>query len=152
MIDSLLSGGIGFFAPKKADGLGAREIGRVLLLDRGLEVPLGLPVGLKEFAAGFGLNFMAFTLNLADTEEVGLSMLPDVCGLGIRGAVPTGFFGSIRGSCIGKGVGIETGIPALCCWWLLAKRWLKRRLSAPDEFVGPLRWRDVCVACGPVGG
>ena len=116
MIDGLSSGGIGFLAPKNADGLGAREIGRVLLLERGLEVALGLPVGLKEFAAGFGLNSMAFTLNLADAEEVGLSTLPDLCGLEAKGALPAAFFGGIRGSCIGRGVGIDTGMPALCCW------------------------------------
>ena len=116
-------------------------------------MPLGLPVGLKEFAAGFGLNSMAFTLNFADTEEVGLSMIPDLCGLGIREAVPAGFFGGTRESCIGKGFGMDTAIPALCCWWLLAKRLLKRRLlSAPEGFMGPLRWRDVCVDWGPVGG
>ena len=78
-------------------------------------MPLGLPVGLNEFAAGFGLNSMALTLNLADTEEVGLSMLPDLCGLGIREAVPGCFLGGIRESCIGKGVGIDAGIPALWC-------------------------------------
>jgi hypothetical protein len=39
---------------------------------RGLEVALGVPPGRKVFAAGFGLNSLARTLNLVDMVEEGV--------------------------------------------------------------------------------
>lgn len=111
-IEGLSAAGIGFLFPKKTAGLGARELGRTLGVDLGLEVALGFPVGLKEFAAGFGLNSEAFTLNLAEAAEVGVWTLLDLCedefgGLAAGLDAPLGLLW------IGNGVGTFTGSPPL---------------------------------------
>ena len=67
-----------FLVPKKSLGLGARDMGRALALDLGLEAALGSPVGLNVLAAGLGLN----TLNLAEAAEVGVRTVLDACELG----------------------------------------------------------------------
>ena len=51
-------------------------------IDLGLEAVLGSAVGLKELAAGFGLNSIALTLNFAETAEVGVRTLLEVWELG----------------------------------------------------------------------
>lgn len=79
-MEDLSSAGIGFLFPKKAVGLGARDVGRAFGVDLGLEVVLGFPVGLKALAAGLGLNSEALTLNLAEeVAEVGVRTLLDPC-------------------------------------------------------------------------
>jgi hypothetical protein len=71
LIDGRSEIGRGFFAPKKTEGLVTRETERPLTNDDGLdEAP-----GVKVLAAGFGLNSMAFTLNLLETAEVGVCVL-----------------------------------------------------------------------------
>ena len=82
-IDGLSEGAIGFRLPKNIDGLGARDTDCVIAPETGLEVALGSVVGLKELAAGFGLNSMALTLNLADVAEVGLRTSLGFWGLGV---------------------------------------------------------------------
>ena len=75
-------GGSGFRSPKNAEGLDARDTGRVFTLDDlGLEATLGSAVGLKELAAGLGLNSKALTLNFAESAEVGLRTPFAFCGL-----------------------------------------------------------------------
>jgi hypothetical protein len=117
-MDGLSAGGSGFLFPKKALGLSAREAGRALGVDdTGLDVMLGLAIGLNAFAAGFGRKSGALTLNLlAEVAEVGVLKALDVWESDIGGALAVGlavrFLGMV---CIGIGLGTETGIPALCC-------------------------------------
>lgn len=72
MIDGLSRTGTGFLEPKKTDGLGARETDRVLGPDLGLADITDAPPGVKELAAGFGLNSSALTLNLVETADEGV--------------------------------------------------------------------------------
>ena len=109
-IEGLSPGGKGFLPPKKSLGLGCRDAGLTLTADRGLEVVLGA-VGLKVFAAGLGLKSRALTLNLADTADVGVRTVLDACELGT--AFAEGLLGGFWALCMGRGVGMETGIPAL---------------------------------------
>lgn len=83
-IEGLSDAGKGFLLPKNSLGLGARDTGRALCEDLGLDVLLGTAVGLKEFAAGFGLN-------LAETAEVGVRTLLEVCELEIGPELLEGF-------------------------------------------------------------
>lgn len=85
-----------------------------MTLERGLEATLGLPTGVKELAVGFGLNSIAFTLNLLDTAEVGVWVLLRLAGLEMPEVVTAGPVGGLRFSWIGKGVG--TGIEAPACF------------------------------------
>jgi len=87
--------GRGFFLPKKADGEGAREV-LTLTLERGLEATLGFATGVKELAAGFGLNSIAFTLNLLETAEVGVWVLLRLDGLEMPEVVTAGPVGGMR--------------------------------------------------------
>ena len=59
-------------------------------MDLGLDVVLGTPVGLNEFAAGFGLNSCALTLNFAEAAEVGVRTLLDACELETGGGLAVG--------------------------------------------------------------
>lgn len=120
MIEGLLSNGRGFRFPKKADGLCARDVGRPLGVDTGLEIALGPPLGRKALAAGLGLNSAALMLNLDETADVGVRTLLGVC---------EDEFGPIVGRTedlelpwIGIGGGATTRIPALCCPWLSRRR------------------------------
>ena len=127
MIEGRSDGGNGFRSPKNVEGLGARDTGRVFTLDDlGLDATLGSTVGLKELAAGFGLNSKALTLNLADSAEVGLRTPFVFCGLVVELAWVEGLVGGTRASCIGRGAGTETATPALCILWLSCRRWLSR--------------------------
>ena len=63
----------------------------------GLESSLCSPVGLKVFAAGFGLNAIAFALNRAEVAEVGVRIWLDACGLVIGRGLATGLEGKFRG-------------------------------------------------------
>lgn len=72
MSEGRSAAGKGFLGPRKLEGLAARDTSGTLLLDLGLEAALGSPVGVKEIAAGFGRNSMAFALNFVDTAEVGV--------------------------------------------------------------------------------
>lgn len=67
--------GFGFLAPKKTEGVGARDKGRALGVDLGLGALAGSPVGLNVLAAGFGRNSVALTLNFAEAAEVGVRTL-----------------------------------------------------------------------------
>ncbi len=73
--------GRSFFAPKKADGLVARETDRVREFDAGLDDIAEVPPGVNVLAAGLGLNSRALTLNFVDTAETG------VCTAGLWGLV-----------------------------------------------------------------
>ena len=111
-IEGLSAGGIGFLFPKKAVGLGARDAGRALGVDLGLEVALGFPVGLKEFAAGLGLNSEALTLNLAEEAAlVGVRTLLDPCEDECGGGLTVGLETFLEALWIGSGVGTLPGIP-----------------------------------------
>lgn len=59
-------------------------------MDLGLDVVLGPPVGLNEFAAGFGLNSFALTLNFAEAAEVGVRTLLDAWELETGGGLIVG--------------------------------------------------------------
>lgn len=72
MIEGLSEAGTGFFAPKKAEGLAARETDLVLAFERGLEETFEVPAGVNALAAGLGLNSNALTLNLVEIVEVGV--------------------------------------------------------------------------------
>lgn len=85
-IEARSEAGIGLRSPKKVDGEGARDAGRAPGVDTGLETALGVPPGLKELAAGFGLNSAALILNLEDTAEVGVRTLLGVCDVEIGAA------------------------------------------------------------------
>lgn len=67
-----------------------------MTLERGLEATLGFPTGVKELAAGFGLNSMAFTLNLLETAEVGVWVLLRLAGLEMPEVVTAGPVGGMR--------------------------------------------------------
>lgn len=122
-IEGLSIVGIGFLFPKKAVGLGARDVGRTLGVDLGLEVALGFPVGLKELAAGFGLNSEALTLNLAEeAAEVGVRTLLDPCEDEFCGGLTVGLDPFLGPLWIGSGVGTLTGSPPLYNRWLSSKR------------------------------
>jgi hypothetical protein len=66
--------GRGFFAPKNEDGLVAREKARPLNGGCGLETADAL--GVKELAAGLGLNSIALALNLLEAADIGVCVLP----------------------------------------------------------------------------
>lgn len=68
-------------APKKIDGLGARETDRVLGPDFGLADMTDAPPGVNVLAAGFGLNSSALTLNFVETAEVGVCDAVPLLGL-----------------------------------------------------------------------
>jgi hypothetical protein len=72
VIDGLSEAGSGFFVPKNAEGLAARETDLVLAFERGLDETFGVPAGVNALAAGFGLNSRAFTLNFVEMVEVGV--------------------------------------------------------------------------------
>ena len=76
-IEGFSPGGKGFLLPKKSLGLGARDKGLTFEPERGLELTLGAPGGLKVLALGFGLNSIALTLNLAEVVEVGVRTVLD---------------------------------------------------------------------------
>ena len=97
--------GINLRSPKNAEGVGARETERVLAPVLGLDAVLGFTPGLKAFAAGFGLNSIAFTLNLADVAEAGLLMPFTACGLETPLPGTDGLVAVWRASCIGRGFG-----------------------------------------------
>lgn len=67
--------------PKNAVGVCARDAGRALGVDTGVEMALGPLLGRNELAAGFGLNSGALMLNFDDTADVGVRMLLGVCEL-----------------------------------------------------------------------
>ena len=97
--------GISLRSPKKAEGVGARETERVLTPVLGLDAVLGSAPGLKALAAGFGLNSIALTLNLADVADVGLRMPFIACGLETPLPGTDGRITLWRASCIGRGFG-----------------------------------------------
>jgi hypothetical protein len=101
--------GKGFLFPKNALGLVARDKDLAFGVDLGLEVVLA-PVGRNEFAAGFGLNSFALTLNLADAADVGVRALLDGWELVIGGATE-GLPPFLSPCCIGKGCGMLTANP-----------------------------------------
>lgn len=114
MMEDLSAGGKGFLFPKKTLGLGARDDGRALGVDLGLEPALGFPVGLKELAAGLGLNSEALTLNLAEeAAEVGVRTLLDPCDDEFCGGLTVGLDTFLGAFWIGSGVGTFTGSPPL---------------------------------------
>ena len=92
-------------SPKNAEGVGARETDRVLTPVLGLDAVLGSTPGLKALAAGFGLNSIAFTLNLADVADDGLRMPFIACGLETPLPGTDGLVTVWRASCIGRGFG-----------------------------------------------
>lgn len=69
-IGRLSDAGRGFFAPKKPDGVGARDGVAALTLDCGLEAALGSAVSGNVMAAG--LNSIALTLKRLEVAEVGV--------------------------------------------------------------------------------
>ena len=103
-IEDLSADGNGFLFPKNSLGLWTRDAGRTLDVDLGLDVLLGAPVGLKEFAAGFGLN-------LAETAEVGVRALLEACELEIGAGLAEGFVVPFEPLSIGRGCGTLTEIP-----------------------------------------
>ena len=73
LIDGLSEIGRSFFAPKNEDGLVAREKARPL--ENGCGLDTAEAPGVKVFAAGFGLNSIAFALNLVDAADSGVWVL-----------------------------------------------------------------------------
>jgi len=73
--------GRGFFEPKKTDGLAAREMERPLKAGCGLAAAPGV----KELAAGLGLNSIALTLNLVDPGVLFGLLTPDRSPAGPEG-------------------------------------------------------------------
>lgn len=107
--------GKGLRSPKKAVGVGARDAGRAPGVEIGLEIVLGAPTGLNEFAAGLGLNSAALMLNLEDTAEVGVRTLLGVCEVEIGATFAVERVDDLEPWLIGNGCGTEICIPALCC-------------------------------------
>jgi len=133
-----------------------RDTGRTLTLDLGLEVVLGAAVGLKVFAAGFGLKSLALTLNLEETADVGVRTVLDACELGTGPAFTEGLLGGFETLWIGSGAGMGTGMPALCLPWLSARRWLSMPWLFGAAAGNTLEnccclSRSVIPACGPRG-
>lgn len=92
-IEGLSDEGSGFFLPKNSFGLEACEVDLTLVLALGLEEPLGWLVGMKVFAAGFGTNSLALTLNLPDVADVGVRIALEVWELLTLGALVLGLLG-----------------------------------------------------------
>ncbi len=117
-IDGRSAAARGLRFPKKAVGVGTRDVGRALGVEIGLDIALGAPGGLREFAAGLGLNSAALILNFEETAEVGVRTLLGVCEVAIGATLAAGRVEGLEILCIGSGLGTATGIPALWCLWL----------------------------------
>lgn len=117
-IDGRSAAARGLRLPKKAVGVGARDVGRAPGVEIGLDIALGAPGGLKEFAAGLGLNSAALILNFEETAEVGVRTLFGVCEVVMGATLAAGRVEGLETLCIGSGLGTDTGIPGLWCLWL----------------------------------
>ncbi len=117
-IDGRSAAARGLRFPKKAVGVGARDVGRALGVEIGLDIALGAPGGLKEFAAGLGLNSAALILNFEEAAEVGVRTLFGVCEVAMGPMLAAGRVEALETLCMGSGLGTDTGMPALWCLWL----------------------------------